>query len=303
MSKSEETRQRDECLTEAYGDDDFEAGGACAADAFAGVGSDEWAPRAAERMAGHRTARSTIAETNELAKRVRQLERELLKKQSRGRKSTRSDRWKKKHQSESSDSSVDSVSRSASRSSSSSSSDSASRSPAKGRERKPKYDRRRQTKKGDSLKNSTSLIVYLVKLLQSSYKKGKRVKGLISHLLVVSEKVESGYYKTDSLVGYDDECQDLASKKGMRAFGEIRPAAVLCFLSYDSTTGAKRQQGQQGQAKKQETKGYCFKYNASCCSNSNCQFRHSCMFCGEGSHGSQGCKKETEELNLPTAPA
>ena len=115
-------------------------------------------------------------------------------------------------------------------------------------------------KKGDSLRNSTSLIVYLVKMLQSSYKQGKRVKGLISHLLVMAEKVELGYYRMESLVGYDDECREVASEKGMRAFAEIRPAGVLRFLSYDSTMGAKRQQGQQGQwsqNKKQESRGFC----------------------------------------------
>ena len=116
-------------------------------------------------------------------------------------------------------------------------------------------------KKGDSLKNSTSLIVYLAKLLQSSYKKGKEVKGLISHLLVLAEKVESGFYRMKSLVGYDDECREVASEKGVQAFGKIRPSAVLRFLSYDSMLGAKRQHGQQSQSqsKKQETRGYCFK--------------------------------------------
>ena len=217
---------------------------------------------------------------------MRQLERELLKKQTRGRKAKKSNRSKKRVQSDSSCDSSDSSPESRSRLSSSSS-DSQSRSPEK--DRKPKYDRRHQIKK-----DATSLIVYLVKLLQLSYKRGKRVKGIISHLLVMSEKVESGYYKFECLVGYDDECREMASEKGMRSFGEIHPAAVLRFLSYDSTANAKRQQGghqSQAQPRKQEARGSCFKFNASGCSSSNCQFQHACMFCGDGSHDSQSCRK------------
>ena len=126
--------------------------------------------------------------------------------------------------------------------SSSSESNRASRSTSPKREKKLKYDRKLQVKKGDSLKNAVSLRVYLIKLLRSSHKKRKHVRGLIDHLLVMAEKVESGYYKMECLTGYDDQCREKASEKGIRSFGEIRPAAVLRFLSYDSTTNARHQQ-------------------------------------------------------------
>ena len=84
MSKSEETKCRDECLNEAYVEDDIILGGACAADTFAGPGKDEWAPKAHARRAGFSKARKSSKTTSDLSKRVRQLERELLKKQTRG---------------------------------------------------------------------------------------------------------------------------------------------------------------------------------------------------------------------------
>ena len=148
-------------------------------------------------------------------------------------------------------------------------------------------------KKGENLKNSISLLVYLIKLLHKSHKRGKHVKGLIDHLLVMAEKAESGYYKIECLTGYNDECSETASEKGMRSFSEIRPAAILRFLSYDSTTSARRQSGQPPQTtgRKQEGRGFCFKFNASGCSSSNCQFKPICMFCNDNSHGSQACKK------------
>ena len=293
MSKSEEMKRGDECSTEAYGDDDIILGGACAADTFAGPGQDEWAPKAHARRAGFSTKGKSAKSDSDLSRRVRQLEKELRKRQTRGRKSKKTSRNKKGRSAGSSSDSADSSTGSRDESSSSST-DSARRSPDKSKDKKPKYDRRRQLKKGESLKNATSLIVYLVKLLQKSYKKGKRVKGLISHLLVMAEKVESGYYKFECLVGYDDECREVASEKGMGSFGEIRPAAVLRFLSYDSTASARRQQsqgGQQSQLKKHEARGFCFKFNASGCNSANCQFRHVCMFCGESGHGSQTCRK------------
>ena len=70
MSKSEETRQRDECLTEAYGEDVLSEGGACAADVLAGFGREEWAPKAHARLDGHCAPKKTISESNELAGRV-----------------------------------------------------------------------------------------------------------------------------------------------------------------------------------------------------------------------------------------
>ena len=141
MSKSEETKCRDECLNEAYVEDDIILGGACAADTFAGPGKDEWAPKAHARRAGFSKARKSSKTTSDLSKRVRQLERELLKKQTRGRKSKKSSRSKKRQPSESPCSSSDSSASSKSRASSSSF-DSSSRSRSRGRDaskdRKPK---------------------------------------------------------------------------------------------------------------------------------------------------------------------
>ena len=295
MDKKTESRPGDDCTTEAYGEDEGAVGGACAADYFAGPGSDEWGPKAKARTGQGKPPPRSSAE-KDLIRRVRQLEKELRKQQTRGRKSTKSDRKKKRHTpepSETSDSDDSSRSRSPS-SSSDSDRGSWSRSPKASSEKKGKYDRRRQMKRGDKIKNSITLIVYLVKLLQSSYKKGKRVRGLISHLLVMAEKAESGYYKLECLQGYGEECRENASERGITSFGEIRAAAVLRFLSYDSTTGAKRNQvqgGQIGQVKKQDSKGSCFKFNASGCHSTTCQFRHVCMFCGDSSHGSQSCRK------------
>ena len=294
MAKNLESRHGDDISTEAYGEEEGAVGGACAADYFAGPGCEEWGPKALARQAKVSSPRKSAAE-KDLKRRVRQLEKELLKQQTRGRKVTKSGRSKKKHRTpEPSDSSDGSDSSSSRSPSSSSDSDRASRSPKPATEKKGKYDRRRQSKKGDTINNSITLLVYLVKLLKSSYKKGKRVRGLINHLLVMSEKAESGYYKLECLQGYDDECREAASEKGIGSFGEIRAAAVLRFLSYDSTTMAKRQQtqgGQGGHTKRQESRGLCFKFNAAGCSSAGCQFKHVCMFCGEQSHGSQNCRK------------
>ena len=48
--------------------------------------------------------------------------------------------------------------------------------------------------KGDLVESAESLLVYLIRLLRRCYKRGKRVGGLINHLLVMSEKAETGYY-------------------------------------------------------------------------------------------------------------
>ena len=172
------------------------------------------------------------------------------------------------------------------------------RSESADRSKKGKYDRKRQMERGDTIDNADMLLVYLIRLLRKYYKRGKRVGGLIDHVLVMAEKNETGYYKLASLVGYDDECREVASEKGLKTFGDVKPSTVLKFLCYDSTKSAKNQGVQQGQnqtnpgqRRKSEGKGSCFKFNGSGCHSHSCQFEHACMFCGDTAHGSQGCRE------------
>ena len=169
------------------------------------------------------------------------------------------------------------------------------RSKSVDRSKKGKYDRKRQMESGEKIEKAESLLVYLVRLLRCCYKRGKRVAGLIDHLLVMAEKTETGYYKLASLIGYDDECSEIASDKGLRSFWEVKPSTVLKFLCYDSTNNTKHQPGgqvpQQALRKRKDPKGLCFKFNGSGCSNSSCQFKHCCMFYDDLSHSSQGCRK------------
>ena len=128
-----------------------------------------------------KSSSKTDKENKDLARRVKQLEKELRNQRVRNRASSRSRKPKKSTKtrasrslSTSSSDGSGSTSRSAS---SSTGSDRASRSSSPKKDKKPKYDRRRQMRKGDSLKNSISLLVYLIKLLKSSHKKGKARQG------------------------------------------------------------------------------------------------------------------------------
>ena len=190
--------------------------------------------------------------------------------------------------------------RSRSRSSSSSSECSVGRSsPAKksSKKKRRRYNRKHQMSDSKPVRSADMILVCLVKLLRRCYRRGRDVGGLIDHLLVMEEKTESGYYKLDCLLGYDDECRQTANEKGLKSFGNIKPATMLQFLSYDSTTAVKRQAGQSGQSTQSQgtrsvQKGFCFSFNAQHgCDNSGCGFRHVCMFCGDSNHGSTNCKK------------
>ena len=186
--------------------------------------------------------------------------------------------------SDSDDDSSSAGSRSASSSSSAASRHASPEKKTKSTKKRTKYNRKHQLK-GKAVKNANMLIVCLVRLLRRCYNKGKDVGDLINHLLVMAEKTETGMYQLDCLLGYDDECREHANERGIKSFAEIKPATVLRFLSYDSTTAARKQsqnsQSSQAQSKKSGQRGFCYDFNTQVgCDNGACNFRHTCMFCG-----------------------
>ena len=304
MSKSKgmlgEARGSGETTTEAY-DEELEAGaGACAADYWAGPG----VSRPVFDENGVRVKKTKKSSSRKMEKRILKLEKALKEKKSRGRTEKRPSKVKRDPSpdpsdnsggSDSSDSSSDS-----SRSSSSSSSSSSDRysSPEKkssSKKKRSKYSRKHQIKDKKVIESSMELVVYLVRLLRRCHKKGKEIGGLIEHLLVMVEKSEKEVYSLESMIGYDDECRDLANEKGVKSFGKIRPTSVLKFLSYDCTNVAKRQAAQKAGNKKPTqpaAKGCCFGFNGQAgCDGVGCAFKHQCMFCGDSSHGSMSCRK------------
>ena len=307
MATNEETHAKGDTSTEAYEEHMEARSGACAADYWAGPGINRPAldgNGVSERQTAKKSGSSS---KRDLEKRILKLERRLQKKGTRESRKKKSGKSKKlpnpKSSSESgSESSSDSesdTSESESRSASSSSSDSSRQaSPDKKKKaskKRTKYNRKHQLQ-GKTVKNADMLIVCLVRLLRRCYKKGKDVSGLIDHLLVMAEKTETGMYKLECLIGYDDECREHANERGIKTFAEIKPATVLRFLSYDQTMAAKKQTqaGHTGQTqvKKTSQRGFCYDYNSQVgCDNTACNFRHTCMFCGSNNHGTTNCKR------------
>ena len=305
MASKEEAHEKGETSTEAYEDKMEAMSGACAADYWAGPGVNRPALDGNGVSELLTAKKSGSKSKRELEKRVMKLERALVKKEahkSRSKKPVKQMKAPSPKLADDDDVSSDSdsySSDSSARSVSSSSSDDGRRSSSekkkKASKKRTKYNRKHQLR-GKTIKNADTLLVCLVKLLRRSYRKGKDVSGLIDHLLVMSEKTETGMYKLECLLGYDDECREQANEGGIKTFGEIKPATVLRFLSYDNTLSAKKQsqggQSPQSQGKKTSQRGFCYDYNSSMgCDSSACNFRHTCMFCGSGNHGSTGCKR------------
>ena len=292
MSKQDKEVGGDGSATEAYGEDLEATGGAWAADYLAGPGSNRPAldgkvvPNKANQTRGDRI----------LERRIRKLEKALREGKDVDERGRRKKPGKKTRRSpppaSSSSDSDSSLSSDRSASSSSSSPDKEKEKKTSSKKKRNKYDRKHQLGKEKAVKKPETIVVCLVKLLKECYGKGRTVTGLIDHLLVVAEKAETGYYQLDSLLGYDDECREIANREGLRSFGEIRPSTVLRFLCYDSTKGAKNQASGGPSHKKSASKGMCFKFNTDAgCDVNSCQFRHACVFCYETGHGSTSCKR------------
>ena len=62
-----------------------------------------------------------------------------------------------------------------------------------------------------------------VKLL----KKERNIKGLLQHLVMVTEKAEKGMFANDSLCRYDEAVRTTASEKGLHTFGKIDPTTSI----------------------------------------------------------------------------
>ena len=307
MATNENLPSRGETSTEAYEDKMEAMSGACAADYWAGPGVNRPALDGKGVGVHHTSKKSLSSSKKELEKRVVKLEHALRRSEARESRKKKPAKPKKPVEKESlddddsatsSDSDSDSSSVGSRAASSSSSDRSRHASPDKKKKaakKRTNYSRKHQLK-GKVVKNADMLLVCLVKLLRRSYKKGKDVAGLIDHLLVMAEKTETGYYKLECLVGYDDDCREHANERGIKSFAEIKPATVLRFLSYNLTTAARKQaqagQSIQFQGKKSGHKGFCYDFNSYVgCDNLWCNFRHTCMFCGSSSHGSTICKR------------
>ena len=308
MATNEKKQVKGESSTEAYEKHMEARSGACAADYWAGPGVNVPA------LDGKGVGGQKLFETSSdrlLERRVRNLERSARKKSTKKVRVKKTAKPKKSSPPGSpgggdSDSVVDSssdTSKDGSRSSSSGSSDGEGHSSSakkSSKKKRTKYNRKHQLGR-KPIKNADTLLVCLVKLLRKAYKKGKDVGGLIDHLLVMAEKTESGYYKLECLTGYDDDCRERANEEGIKSFGEINAATVLRFLSYDSTAAARKQSVSQTQTqgKKSSQRGYCFNFNSqSGCDGAGCNFRHVCMFCGDSTHGSVGCKRSKSSSGL-----
>ena len=127
-------------------------------------------------------------------------------------------------------------------------------------------------------------------VLQDLLARGEDVSGFVSHLLVLADKAETKFYRSESLVAYDKAVRMAAAEKGLKKFSEVDSTLVMTHLGFDSAVSSRKPTSSSTNRVKKT--GYCYKFNGSGqCDHQNCQFKHECATCGDGSHGRYTCKR------------
>ena len=158
------------------------------------------------------------------------------------------------------------------------------------KKKKGKYDASKFLDEGDKIDSFERLILANLRMAIKLLKKEHNIKGLLQHLVLITEKAEKCMFANDSLCKYDEAVRATANEKGLRTFGKIDPTTIFKFLTYDGTLAAERAKHAADSNKKQ-SRGRsgamyaCYAYNnTSEGCKGNCGYRHICSSGGAQNH-------------------
>ena len=158
------------------------------------------------------------------------------------------------------------------------------------KKKKGKYDTSKLLDEGDKIYSFERLILANLRMAVKLLKMERNIKGLLQHLVMVTEKAEKVTFASDSLCKYDEAVHATASEKGFRSYGRIDPVTIFKFLTYDGTVAAERAK-RAAETNKKQARGCsgplydCYAYNNTsegCKGNGG--FRHICSSCGAQNH-------------------
>ena len=161
---------------------------------------------------------------------------------------------------------------------------------SKKKKKKGKYDASKFLDEGDKVDSFERLILANLRMAIKLLKKERNIKGLLQHLVMVTEKAEKGMFASDSLCKYDEAVRNIASEKGLHSFSKIDPNTIFKFLTYDGTLAAERAKRatETGRRQGRGRSGVlyaCYAFNnASEGCKGNCGYRHNCSSCGAQNH-------------------
>ena len=163
-----------------------------------------------------------------------------------------------------------------------------------------RFSHHRHINKGESVKTYEKLMCVSLRVLQDLLARGEDISGFINHLVVLSDKAETKFYRNDSLVAYDKAVRMAAAEKGIKKFAEVDSTLVMLHLGFDSAVSHRKPATTNSQKTKKS--GYCFRFNGpDTCGNQNCAYKHECSTCGDSSHGCYTCKRVKSTVQASTS--
>ena len=143
------------------------------------------------------------------------------------------------------------------------------------------------------------MVLANAKMALAFYKKGKKIKGLLQHIVLIAEKAEPVYFTAEALSNYDESVKSAAHEIGPKVFKRADPTAIVKHLSYEGTVAAERaRQGSRATGRKRQGRGsgvyyacYRYNYHVEGCKG-GCGYRHICASCGGQGHLGDDCSKK-----------
>ena len=133
------------------------------------------------------------------------------------------------------------------------------------------------------------------RLVRDRVEKGKDVLEFIDHMILVTEKADTGMFIPEAMIGYDKSVKKRVVKKGVTEFAKAENILIDRHFSYVNTKAAAAQRAAAknagaGRANPGQPKGPCNHFNlASGCVYQRCRYRHCCKICYSTTHGQSEC--------------
>ena len=165
--------------------------------------------------------------------------------------------------------------------------------------KKGKYNTAKYLKEGDKLDSYERLVLANARMALALYKKGRNIKGLLQHIILVADKAQRCLFASQSLIDYDASVKLTAKEEGLRSMGKVDPSTIMQYLCYDGTLAAEK--ARKSEVKRRPGRGgtrnilacYAHNYNQGGCPG-GCGYRHVCTHCGSSGHINSECTSKKE---------
>ena len=134
-----------------------------------------------------------------------------------------------------------------------------------------RWSHHRHLNKGEVVKSYKKLMAVSLRVLQDLLAQGKDVSGIVSHLILISDKAETKSYRNENIVAYDKAVRMSAAQDGFHKFATVDSTIIMQHLGFDAAQNGQCQSTSTSAGSRPKKEGYCYEFNGSAsCDGAKC---------------------------------